>query len=203
MVPRTDDQIMARASFWSCVLQMLTIVLERSQLIAIVSTGDGEDRQGYASVLIRRGAETVPEGIALWMRNPFLKRWRRIAKKRIECIEGSTLLEPRPELATPERLVGDYAFLQRVTGNPSQPLHGIERKNIVAHRRVHAAKRRRDGHDADEAWRELFRRGPLREAHIRLFSHSHLAIAVPLARQPLHHVVTILGFMCTGSKDSL
>src|SRR6185312_11128966 len=109
-------------------------------------------------------------------------------------------LEPAAEVALPEEIVAEQIYLRRMAIYQLEPLHIIGIKDVVAEREVHPYIGSGGRHDGRQVRWQLTRRRPLIIAGIGAAPHGHLAVAIRLFSQPLHDVISVVGFLDQRSE---
>ncbi len=191
VIPRSDDQIVLRFCVLGSVRHRFVIVGHCTRLIAVVLTGDAQDRHVDLRVLLRARVVAVPIRIEHRVRHPVLENRRGVADDAVDLLECAMADIEFLELGRPERAVGENLLLAGLAAGKHQPLHVVRVSDVVAAWKVDAGIRRRDRHDRRQVRRKFLGRGPLIVAGVGATPHRHLAIAVALLRQPFDDVVTI------------
>ena len=170
---------------------MIAIKCQRAQFIAIVLTGDRENRQGDLLKLLARWNHRVVVGVGDGMFQNALKIHGRISDERIERVERDVFLVSVEEFRAPEFLVGEKILLTGAATRKREPLHVVSFADVIERGIIKRRMRGRCRYDGGEVRRKFFRRRPLIEPGVRTAPHRDFPVAKRLLRQPLHDVVTI------------
>src|SRR6476660_4850528 len=112
MVPRSDDEKMFGARLQRGVCEMIPVIRERTQLVAVVLTCDCENRQRDLLELLARGQHRVVVSVGRRVLEYELEIHRRISHERIERFEREMLFVSIQEFRAPEFLIAAKIVLR-------------------------------------------------------------------------------------------
>src|SRR5689334_11406820 len=113
MIPGADHEIVPRAPLGRGILHVAAIMLERPDLVVVVTRRNRQDRDPQRRVLRGRGVIPIPVSIGFWMCDPLLERGRGVSQHGIEITEWTTREIPLAVERRPKMAVRKNAWLQR------------------------------------------------------------------------------------------
>ena len=182
---------------------MAAVILQRAGLVVVIMTGDGQDGDIYALILLGGQRHTVPISVRMGMLHPGLEKCGAVADDAVQLFEWQMVLVHLLEFSDPETGIIHKCFIAGGTTGVGEPLDLKRAEDIGAKWEIHRGVGRGRRDDGFEVRGCFPKRQPLVITCVRASPHCHLPIAPGLLRQPFHHVMTIPGFMGERLKNTL
>lgn len=196
VIPRADDEKMARGCFQGGMSNVVTIKGERTELVAVILSGDTEDGKLQLGILFRRWDHGVVIGIDRGVTDHALKDRRRVANELVDVAERKMLAVSVEEFLAPELGVAEKISLAATPAGKGQPLDIVAIADVVRKRKIQAGMCRGHRDNSGKMRRQLLGRRPLIKPGIRSAPHRDLTVAEGLCRQPFDDVVSVAGLIC-------